>query len=274
MATVTSASSGDLRTSHADQRISGTPSLGELLKRTRESRGLTLERIARETRIPQRHLEALEHPGLTAGTAGFYQRAEIRAYARAVGLDQEVLRVAMIAVDASKPWREPAKPQGPTGSRTYALIAFAVVALLAVAALGRALSQPAAPQGPGVDSGAISPAVPAPSSSSSPGVASPQPGAVTRSPVGPEAVAHPTTASETPTPAISGTELVVTTQPEGARVTVNGVGWGVTPLTIRHMPAGEKRIRVSKDGYVAQERILRLGEGRSQALDVQLDSAP
>jgi hypothetical protein len=72
----------------------------------------------------------------------------------------------------------------------------------------------------------------------------------------------------------SVTEIIVTTQPAGARVTVNGIGWGVTPLTIHHMPPGDKRIRVSKEGYASEERVLRLDAGRSQALDIQLASAP
>jgi hypothetical protein len=68
------------------------------------------------------------------------------------------------------------------------------------------------------------------------------------------------------------TELVVTTQPAGARVTVNGIGWGVTPVTIHHMPPGDKRIRVSKEGYASEERVLRFDGRRRQALDIQLTS--
>jgi hypothetical protein len=83
-----------------------------------------------------------------------------------------------------------------------------------------------------------------------------------------------TAAPERPAAASSVTELVVTTQPTGARVTVNGIGWGVTPLAIRHMPPGEKRIRVSKDGYAAEERVLRVDQGRQQVLDIQLNPAP
>ena len=40
------------------------------------------------------------------------------------------------------------------------------------------------------------------------------------------------------------TELVVTSQPPGARVTVDGIGWGSAPVSIRFLPAGSKRIRV------------------------------
>jgi cytoskeletal protein RodZ len=273
MATVTSAGSGDLRTSNTDSRIHSATSLGELLRRARENRGLTLERIAHETRIPQRNLEALEHADLTASSAGFYQRAEIRAYARAVGLDQEVLRIAMRPVDARDPWREIAHTGKSTRSRTYALMALAVIAL-AVAAYGRAISRPATLQNPAeVGSGAVSPAAPAePGSSASP--VTPDSGAVAQPAAVSEVAVQGTTGTETPAPASSVTELAVTTQPEGARVTVNGIGWGVTPITIHHMPPGDKRIRVSKEGYASEERVLRLDRGRSQALDIQLAAAP
>ena len=50
--------------------------------------------------------------------------------------------------------------------------------------------------------------------------------------------------------------LVVITQPEGARVTINGVGWGMTPLTIGHLPPGAKRVRVTKPGYRSEERVV------------------
>jgi hypothetical protein len=57
-------------------------------------------------------------------------------------------------------------------------------------------------------------------------------------------------------------ELLVTSVPPGARVTVNGVGWGVTPLTIRHLPLGEKRVRLSKEGHVSAERAVWLTSTR------------
>ena len=84
-------------------------SLGERLRRARELRGLTLERIARETKIPQRHLEAFERDNLTAVPSGFYQRAELRTYAQAVGLDQRLalaeLESALAPVDTREPER-------------------------------------------------------------------------------------------------------------------------------------------------------------------------
>jgi PEGA domain len=57
-------------------------------------------------------------------------------------------------------------------------------------------------------------------------------------------------------PAAPPAGLVVITQPEGARVTINGVGWGVTPLTIGHLPPGAKRVRITKPGYGSEERLV------------------
>jgi hypothetical protein len=59
-------------------------------------------------------------------------------------------------------------------------------------------------------------------------------------------------------PAAAPAGLVVITQPEGARVTINGVGWGMTPLTIGigQLPPGAKRVRITKPGYRSEERVV------------------
>jgi cytoskeletal protein RodZ len=250
-----------------------------LLRHARESRGLTLERIARETKIPQRHLEALERGHLGLSPAGFYQRAEIRAYARAVGLDEELalaqLRSASTPVEAQSASPEIAKAGESTRPRTFGLIALALAAVaLGAALLGRATSQSAP------SSEVRSDPVPAPvvagrdsspdtTASTSDSIA--QAASVEASDAGVQGtIASPDSSA----PASPVTELVVTTQPAGARVTVNGIGWGVSPVTIHHMPPGDKRIRVSKEGYASEERLLRVGAGQRQTLDVQLAAAP
>jgi hypothetical protein len=69
--------------------------------------------------------------------------------------------------------------------------------------------------------------------------------------------------------------LVITSNPSGARVTVNGVGWGSTPITIRHLEMGEKRIRLWKDGYLAVEQDVDLTANRpTQSVQVRLHSEP
>ena len=52
--------------------------------------------------------------------------------------------------------------------------------------------------------------------------------------------------------------LQIVTEPSGARVTVDGIGWGQTPVTIRYLPHGTKRVRVTLDGYDAQEQVVQL----------------
>ena len=274
MAIGTSTGSGHLRSSHPDGRITGSVSLGELLRAAREARGLTLERIAQETRIPQRHLEALEHGDLGPSPAGFYQRAELRAYARAVGLDTELalarLQSAVKPAEAANPIREAAPRKTSAHSRTFGLVVLAAV-VVAAAVVGRTISQPE-PQTERVPPSSIGSASPAlsvpPDTAATP---SQSPSAVSSAPapnVGVQA------AAETPVPVNAVTELVVTTQPEGARVTVNGIGWGVSPVTLHHISPGEKRIRVSKEGYTSQERVLQLGGGQQQTLDIRLDATP
>ena len=64
--------------------------------------------------------------------------------------------------------------------------------------------------------------------------------------------------------------LVVNTTPRGARVTVNGIGWGTTPVTIRNLPAGVQRVRVVKDKYVSEERVVQLSAGQSHQVTIPM----
>jgi PEGA domain len=59
--------------------------------------------------------------------------------------------------------------------------------------------------------------------------------------------------------------LLVITEPEGARVTINGVGWGTTPVAIPFLPSGSKRVRVTKSGYESEERLVDSGSTPSGA---------
>ena len=65
------------------------------------------------------------------------------------------------------------------------------------------------------------------------------------------------------------TRLVITSDPAGARVTVDGVGWGVTPLTIRHLPPGDRIVRVTKDGFLAREQRVRVEGSASVRLTLR-----
>lgn len=64
------------------------PSVGERLRVAREDKGLSLEDIAAQTRIPRRHLESLETGDWTALPAPTYTIGFARSYASSVGLDR------------------------------------------------------------------------------------------------------------------------------------------------------------------------------------------
>jgi cytoskeletal protein RodZ len=248
-----------------------------MLRRARELRGLTLERIANETKIPRRHLEALERDNLTAIPTGFYGRAELRTYAQAVGLDQRLalaqLESALAPPDTHEPRETPSRKESTTSPLPY--IAMAVIAIGVVAALfGRANVDDALHLAPVAGAGGSVTPSPQPSVSpeaTQPPAANPLPEAATpAAAVATDAAVQP---AQVPARAVAVTELVVTTEPEGARITVNGIGWGSTPARIQYLEPGQKRIRVSKEGYAAVERVLQVEEGQRQTLSVQLEPA-
>jgi cytoskeleton protein RodZ len=63
--------------------------LGASLRRARESAGLSLEKIAGETRISTRFLAAIENEDFHLLPGGVFNRGFIRSYAERVGLDPE-----------------------------------------------------------------------------------------------------------------------------------------------------------------------------------------
>jgi cytoskeletal protein RodZ len=64
-------------------------SFGDELKRERELRGISLDQLARATKIGVRFLRAIDAGQVDAIPGEFYRRAYIRAYARYLGLDEE-----------------------------------------------------------------------------------------------------------------------------------------------------------------------------------------
>ena len=67
---------------------SETPTVGERLRAAREEKGLSLEDIAAQTRIPRRHLESLERSEWESLPAPTYTTGFAKSYASAVGLDR------------------------------------------------------------------------------------------------------------------------------------------------------------------------------------------
>lgn len=62
---------------------------GTILRKTREAKGLTLDQVASETRIPVRHLEVMEEGDFANLPARTYATGFARTYAKMLGLDAE-----------------------------------------------------------------------------------------------------------------------------------------------------------------------------------------
>ncbi len=245
---------------------------GEFLRDARERRGLTIQQIASETRIPWRHLDALEHGNLDAVPGGVYRRAEIRAYADAVGLDRTLALTqfehALESTNAqSQTPVEATPPDGRARIPWTALGAIGVVAaatMFAVSLRGGDRSETAATP-PSVIPAQITPAVtPAvsPNPPASAGLAAPA--------ALPTAIDAPGVVTTDSVP-VAAVALTITSDPPGARVMVDGIGRGATPITVDNLTTGAIRVRVIKDGYVSQERDVRIG-ARPVALHVTLDA--
>jgi cytoskeleton protein RodZ len=230
-----------------------TQQFGGWLRHEREARGLTVEAIAFQTKIPPRHIEALER-GDALALPAFYQRAEVRTVARAVGVDPQ-LALARLEAELAPADPPPPAPATPTPVRSNYGPAMVGVVVLVIAVAGWSSFERTV---------------------ASKGAAEPR-ASVTAPPAGPlpsEVAGAPTLETVADSaPAPSGpTELAIRTQPEGARVTVNGIGWGTSPVTIRHLEPGEKRIRVTLDGYAASERSVTIDEGGRETVRIRLSS--
>jgi cytoskeleton protein RodZ len=250
---------------------------GEFLRGARERRGLTIRDISNETKIPWRHLDAFEHGDLTVVPNRMYRRAEVRAYARAVGLDQNLaLEELEQATDGSNIERSETESilavRGAEQPRhrvpaTVATVIVAAILLVAVQVWNSRSAPPAI---------APTPAASAPPAESAPpttDAASPPPSVPAPAVVVPnsavasaEAVSSPepiTSDQAIPAPPSADNALVVTSDPPGARVMVDGIGRGATPVTIRLLTPGEKTIRVIKDGFASEERTIRVTTGKA-----------
>jgi len=264
--------------SRSDPRPADPISEATLLRQARERRGLTLDQVAQETKIPLERLAALEQPGLSDGH-GFYQRARIRAYARAVGLDE---RLVLLAPERATPPAAPLPVRRLPRARIRSLRGQHIVHLVACGVILAGMSRMVR-EGSGGTGNHTAPLAPpsqlephaAQTSRTAPAVVRAAPLIAQWTP--PVAVgeawlrsAEARTQSTTTVP----TALVISTEPADARVSVNGIGWGSTPITIQHLTPGEKRIRVTKAGYLAVERLTRVVANRSTAVNLQLQPAP
>jgi cytoskeleton protein RodZ len=109
------------------------PTVGELLRAAREEKGLSLEDIAAQTRIPQRHLESIEAAEWDKLPAPTYTSGFAKSYASAVGLDRveigEQLRAEM-GGQGSIPPAEVFEPADPARTMPKGLVLGAIAAVI------------------------------------------------------------------------------------------------------------------------------------------------
>lgn len=276
---------------HVDTRFPDAATFSEFLRNHREGRKISLRQIADRTRISVQHLSALERGDIRHWPGGIYRRSMIRAYATAIGLDaydiaREFARVfndrdtsddiLLHLAEYHKPQRARvrrwlsaliARCSASITARSSAVIVSTGAGALLIVAVWYA-SSGALDSGVSVDVAAARPVsevtTEATVGSEAPAIARTVDPASKRiiTSGASAAIEQPHAPVTRAQPATVDGELVVTSNPAGARVTVNGIGWGRTPLTVRYLPLGDKRVRISKDGYVSAEQRVQLTRDR------------
>ncbi len=125
-----------------DEPVVGAASVGEQLRAAREAKGLTIEDVASTTRIPTRHLQALEDSEWNKLPAATYSIGFAKSYATAVGLDRaeiaDQLRAEMgseLPAHYTTATTEPMEPVDSNRSMPKGIVIGALVALAVIVSL-------------------------------------------------------------------------------------------------------------------------------------------
>ncbi|HET7577373.1 MAG TPA: RodZ domain-containing protein [Sphingomicrobium sp.] len=182
------------------------PTVGDRLKAAREKSGLSLEDVAAQTRIPQRHLESIEAADWDKLPAPTYTVGFAKSYASAVGLDRsdvgDQLREEMGGQRFTSSQAEVFEPADPARTMPKWLVVSAIVAIIVLVVLmswlnRRALDQP-------------QPAVAEPAAATAPPAATVTPSRQVQAPAAP------------PAAAAQGPVTLTATAPAWVRVTDQG----------------------------------------------------
>jgi transcriptional regulator with XRE-family HTH domain len=84
--------------------VSERRAFGDRVRRQRERRGVTLEAIAKSTKVSKSLFSALERGDCSRWPGGVYSRAYIRAYAEAIGMDPNEAVEDFTAAFAETAW--------------------------------------------------------------------------------------------------------------------------------------------------------------------------
>ena len=231
---------------------------GRMLRDSRVRRGLSLTEIANHTKISQRHLASLERGDISRWPGGMYRRAMVRAYCTCVGLQAEdvVHNFTRVFADESPvAASQRVDVLVRTSPPSQPIMAMVAIAMMALSGLGLTLW--------------IGPRLAASAMSLARAVTAVKPSASEplRQEAGPSPAEQPQSSgvqvqapllTDATTAADVEGELVISSDPAGAQVTVDGIGWGVTPIRIQHLSLGYKRLRLTQAGYLGEERVVTL----------------
>ncbi len=232
---------------------------GRMLRDSRVRRGISLTEIANHTKISQRHLASLERGDISHWPGGMYRRAMVRAYCTCVGLQTEEVVHNFTRVFVDERPMDDASPRVDASVRTsprpQPITAMVAIAMMAVSGLGLLVWI-----GPRLAASAMSVARAVTAvrpSTSEPLRQEADPSRAEQPQSSGVQVQAPLTTDVVTAADVEGV-LVISSDPPGAQVTVDGIGWGVTPLRIQHLPLGYRRLRLTEAGYLGEERAVTL----------------
>jgi cytoskeletal protein RodZ len=124
----------------AADSLEAPPAPGERLRRAREASGMSLQQIAAETRIPQRHLRLIEAGDFAGLPARTYAIGFSKNFAKAVGLDEDAIaeevRAELARLDPAPASRATFEPGDPARVPDTTIIWIATAAVLALLVIG------------------------------------------------------------------------------------------------------------------------------------------
>lgn len=92
----------DFPATRGQDPVPAMTTFGDDLRHEREIRGIALEEIVQATKIPKRYLEAIEKNDLEELPGGAFNKGFIRAYARSIGADPELLVEAYLREEQAR----------------------------------------------------------------------------------------------------------------------------------------------------------------------------
>ncbi|HLH31371.1 MAG TPA: helix-turn-helix domain-containing protein [Terriglobia bacterium] len=181
---------------------------GASFKQARESRGISLDQIATETRISTRFLSAIENEDFQLLPGGIFNRGFVRAYAEKIGLDpdQAVADYERLAeVHQPEVVPVPAPPPVTKDRRLYPLAVAALALVIVIFYVvtresGHTAQTASSPTPAPVNTPAVPTPTPAPAPTPTPSLQPPATAPQTTSAAPEPATPPPTTAPAAPTP--------------------------------------------------------------------------